>query len=496
MEVNTENFLLIGAVLLFVAVLAGKLAYRLGAPALLLFLAVGVFFGYDMLSFNSPELTQFIGMIALSIILFSGGMDTKLSEIKPIVVPGVVLATAGVLMTAVILGSFVYFLSPLLGIELTFPLALLLAATMSSTDSASVFSILRTKKQGLKENLRPLLELESGSNDPVAYILVVLLVGMLSPNKESVGAGASVVLFVVQMVVGAVAGYGFGRAAVWTINKINISNPSLYSVLLLAFVFLTFSVTTLLYGNGYLAVYIAGLVVGNRKIVHKRTVVSFFDGVTWLVQIIMFIMLGLLVDSRALIQPQVLILALCVALFMTFVARPVAVHVCMLPFRKFSKKARVYVSWVGLRGAVPIIFATYPLVDSVPNADLIFNVVFLVTVVSLVLQGTTVSGMANTLGVAKTERESSFGDAFQDRMKSAFTEVDVNEQMLSSGNTLKSIALPDHTLVIMVCRDGDYFVPQGGTELHLGDKLLILSDRNEELQAHYKELGLDEVIKF
>lgn len=496
MEVNTENFLLIGAVLLFVAVLAGKLAYRLGAPALLLFLAVGVFFGYDMLSFNSPELTQFIGMIALSIILFSGGMDTKLSEIKPIVVPGVVLATAGVLMTAMILGSFVYFLSPLLGIELTFPLALLLAATMSSTDSASVFSILRTKKQGLKENLRPLLELESGSNDPVAYILVVLLVGMLSPNKESVGAGASVVLFVVQMFVGAVAGYGFGRAAVWTINKINISNPSLYSVLLLAFVFLTFSVTTLLYGNGYLAVYIAGLVVGNRKIVHKRTVVSFFDGVTWLVQIIMFIMLGLLVDSRALIQPQVLILALCVALFMTFVARPVAVHVCMLPFRKFSKKARFYVSWVGLRGAVPIIFATYPLVDSVPNADLIFNVVFLVTVVSLVLQGTTVSGMANTLGVAKTERESSFGDAFQDRMKSAFTEVDVNEQMLFSGNTLKSIALPDHTLVIMVCRDGDYFVPQGGTELHLGDKLLILSDRNEELQAHYKELGLDEVIKF
>lgn len=496
MEVNTENFLLIGAVLLFVAVLAGKLAYRLGAPALLLFLTVGVFFGYDMLSFNSPELTQFIGMIALSIILFSGGMDTKLSEIKPIVVPGVVLATAGVLLTAVILGSFVYFLSPLLGIELTFPLALLLAATMSSTDSASVFSILRTKKQGLKENLRPLLELESGSNDPVAYILVVLLVGMLSPNKESVGAGASVVLFVVQMFVGAVAGYGFGRAAVWTINKINISNPSLYSVLLLAFVFLTFSVTTLLYGNGYLAVYIAGLVVGNKKIVHKRTVVSFFDGVTWLVQIIMFITLGLLVDSRALIQPQVLILALCVALFMTFVARPVAVHVCMLPFRKFSKKARFYVSWVGLRGAVPIIFATYPLVDSVPNADLIFNVVFLVTIVSLVLQGTTVSGMANALGVAKTEKESSFGDAFQDRMKSAFTEVDVNEQMLSSGNTLKSIALPDHTLVIMVCRDGDYFVPQGGTELHLKDKLLILSDRNEELQAHYKELGLDEVIKF
>ena len=181
---------------------------------------------------------------------------------------------------------------------------------------------------------------------------------------------------------------------------------------------------------------------------------------------------------------------------MTFIARPVAVHLCMLPFRKFSRKARHYISWVGLRGAVPIIFATYPLVDKVPHADLIFNVVFIVTIISLTLQGTTVSGMANALGVAKKERESSFGDAFQDRMKSAFTEVDVNEQMLSTGNTLKQINLPPHTLVIMVCRDGDYFVPQGDTALIIGDKLLILSDRNEELQAHYKELGLEEVIKF
>lgn len=496
MEITTENFLLIGAILLFVAVLAGKVAYRLGTPALLLFLGVGVFFGYEILSFNSPELTQFMGMIALSIILFSGGMDTKFSDIKPVLLPGIILATVGVLLTAFILGGFIYGISPWLGVGLSFPLALLLASTMSSTDSASVFSILRTKKQGLNEHLRPLLELESGSNDPVAYILVVLLVGMLSPNKEAVGIGTSIMLFVIQMVVGALAGYSLGRTAVWTINKINISNASLYSVLLLAFVFLIFSFTTLIHGNGFLAVYIAGLVVGNHKIVHKRTVVTFFDGVTWLVQIIMFIMLGLLIDVTELLRPSTLLLGVVTAVFMTFVARPVAVQLCMLPFKQFSRKARTYVSWVGLRGAVPIIFATYPLVDNVPHADLIFNVVFIVTIISLTLQGTTVSGMANALGVARKERESSFGDAFQDRMKSEFTEVDVNEQMLVSGNTLKLINLPPHTLVIMVCRDGDYFVPQGDTELHLGDKLLILSDRNEELQAHYKELGLNEVIKF
>ncbi len=496
MEITTENFLLIGAILLFVAVLAGKVAYRLGTPALLLFLGVGIFFGYDILSFNSPELTQFMGMIALSIILFSGGMDTKFSEIRSVMLPGIILATVGVLLTALILGGLIYGISPLLGVGLSFPLALLLASTMASTDSASVFSILRTKKQGLKENLRPLLELESGSNDPVAYILVLLLVGMLSPHEEGMNIGASIVLFFVQMIVGAIAGYGFGRAAVWTMNKINISNASLYSVLLLAFVFLTFSFTTLVEGNGFLAVYIAGLVVGNMKIAHKRTVVTFFDGVTWLVQIIMFIMLGLLVNTRSLLQPSTLILGGAVALFMTLIARPIAVQLCMLPFKKFSLKARTYVSWVGLRGAVPIIFATYPLVADVPNAELIFNVVFIVTIISLTLQGTTVSGMANTLGVACTERESSFGDAFQDRMKSAFTEVDVNEQLLATGNTLSKINLPQHTLVIMVCRDGDYFVPQGNTILNVGDKLLILSDRNEELQAQYKELGLDEVIKF
>lgn len=496
MVVTSENFLLIVAILLFIAVLAGKVAYRLGAPALLLFLGVGLFFGYKLILFDSPELTQFIGMLALCIILFSGGMDTKFSEIRPVLAPGIVLATAGVLLTAFIVGGFVFLLAPYLGYEFTFPLALLLAATMSSTDSASVFSILRTKKQGLREHLRPLLELESGSNDPMAYILVILLVRMLSPTEETMGIGASIGMFFVQMIVGALAGYGFGRAAVWTMNKINISNASLYSVLLLAFVFFIFSFTSLVRGNGYLAVYIAGLVVGNHKLVHKRTVVAFFDGFTWLFQIVMFLTLGLLVNLDEMLEWNTLLLGIAVGTFMILIARPAAVMLCMAPFRKFSFKARAYVSWVGLRGAVPIIFATYPLVAGIEGAQTMFNVVFIVTIISLVVQGTLVSGMANLLGMAYEEPESSFGDALQDRMKSDFSEVSVNEQMLASGNTLSHITLPENTLVIMVCRDGDYFVPKGQTELQVGDKLLVLSDRNEELQTQYKEFGLDEVIKF
>lgn len=489
-----EYFLLFGAILLIVSVLAGKVAYRFGAPALLLFLGVGMLFGYNLISFDSPEFAQFIGMIALCIILFSGGMDTKFSEIRPVIAPGIVLATVGVMMTAFVVGGFVWLFAPVLGYQVPFAMALLLAATMSSTDSASVFSILRTKKQGLRENLRPLLELESGSNDPMAYILTVLLVGMLSNGGENVSIGHSILMFFVQMIVGAVLGFAFGRATVWTINKIGLNTPSLYSVLLLAAVFFTFSFTTLVNGNGYLAVYIAGLMVGNRKIAHKRTLNTFFDSFTWLFQIIMFLTLGLLVNLESLFAPRVILLGCIVGAFMILVARPLSVFICLVPFRQFTLRARTYISWVGLRGAVPIIFATYPLVAEIKGAELLFDVVFFVTIISLVVQGTTVSGMANLLGLAFEERETSFGDALQDRMKSAFTEVEVNGAMLGSGNLLSDIVLPDNTLVVMVCRDGDYFVPRGTTKLVEGDRLLVLSDRNEELHTQYRELGIDEVL--
>ena len=494
--INAEHFLLIGAILLFVAVMAGKVAYRFNAPALLLFLAVGLFFGYDILSFNSPELTQFIGMISLCIILFSGGMDTKISEIRPILPQGITLATAGVLMTALLLGGFIYLIAPVIGFELSFPLALLLASTISSTDSASVFSILRTRRQGLRENLRPLLELESGSNDPMAYILVILLVKMLGGDGEEIGAGGAVIMLVVQMAMGAMIGYLFGRASVWIINKININNASLYSVLLLACVFFTFSFTSLVKGNGYLAVYIAGLIVGNNKLVNKRTVTTFFDGITWLFQIIMFLMLGLLVNLDEVLHLNTILLGVAAGSFLMLVARPIATFTCLAPFRSLSRKARAYISWVGLRGAVPIIFATYPWVARIEGAEIVFNVVFIMTILSLVVQGTTVSSMAELFGLAYTEKESKFEGALQDKVKSAFTEISVTEQMLSVGNTLNKVSLPDNTLVVMVCRDGDYFVPKGNAELHINDKLLILSDRNDELQAHYKEYGVEDIISF
>lgn len=491
-----ENFLLVGALLLFVAVLAGKAAYRLGAPALLLFLGVGMLFGYnDFISFDSATFAEFIGMIALCIILFSGGMDTKFSEIRPVIAPGVVMATLGVTLTALIVGSFIYLLAPYVDVKISFPLALLLAATMSSTDSASVFSILRTKKQGLRQNLRPLLELESGSNDPMAYILVVMLVGILTGSGE-VNWFEAIGTFVVQMVVGAALGYGFGRATVWVMNRINIrSNPSLYSVLLLACAFFTFAFTTMAYGNGYLAVYIAGLVVGNFRIVFRNMLGTFFDSFTWLLQIVLFLALGLFVDIHDLLDPNVFLMAIAIGLFMIFIARPISTIICMSPFRGFSRRARVYASWVGLRGAVPIIFALYPLTHGVANADYIFNVVFLVTIISLVVQGTTVSSMANWLDLSYEEPQQTFKLTVPDHIRSEFSEIEVNASMLKGGDTLKEIRLPGHTLVVMVYRNEKYFVPKGLTQLLPGDKLLVVSDNNDELLQKVKDLGIDNIIK-
>lgn len=492
-----ENFLLIGALLLFVAVLAGKAAYRLGAPALLLFLGVGVLFGYnDFVSFHSVDFAEFVGMIALCIILFGGGMDTTFTDIRPVMIPGVVMATLGVALTAAILGIFIYFIAPIIGVsqQISMPFALLMAATMSSTDSASVFSILRTKKQGLMENLRPLLELESGSNDPMAYVLTVVLVSVVT--GDNVTAGNVVGTFFVQMLVGAVLGYGFGRVTVWIINKINIrSNQSLYSVLLLACAFFTFSFTTIVYGNGYLAVYIAGLVVGNKKIVHRNMLRIFFDSFTWLLQIVLFLILGLIVDIEQLLSLDVLIMGGLIGLFMILVARPVAVFVSLAPFRKFSLKARSYVSWVGLRGAVPIIFALYSVSHGVENSQFLFNVVFIVTIISLLIQGTTVSGMANWLNLSFKEKERTFKLVVPDHIRSEFSEIEVNNSMLSNGKTLKDIRLPGHTLVVMVYRSGHYFVPKGDTELHKADKLLVVSDNNDELIRKVNEMGIENILK-
>ena len=321
MVFTAENILLIGSVLIFSSIIISKTGYRFGIPTLLLFLLVGMLFGSDGLGlqFNSARDAQFIGMMAMSIILFSGGMDTKYQDIKPVLKPGIVLSTVGVLLTTVLTGVFIYFLSGLThtNIELTMMASLLLAATMSSTDSASVFSLLRSQRMNLKENLRPMLELESGSNDPMAYMLTIVLIQIISSGSELSLAVVGRDLLV-QFLIGGSVGYAFGRFAVWLVNRINLSNSSLYPILLLSIVFATFTITDLLKGNGYLAVYIAGVIVGNARLVYRKEINTFMNGLTWLFQIIMFLSLGLLVNPHEMLD--IAAVALLIGLFMIVIA--------------------------------------------------------------------------------------------------------------------------------------------------------------------------------
>src|SRR5690554_862908 len=304
MGISIELILLTVSVLFFLSILAGKAGHRFGVPALLLFLAVGMIFGSDGIgiNFDNIQVAQTVGSVALCIILFSGGMDTKISDIKPILAQGVVLATVGVLLTAIFTGVAVWYV---LGMTMEsagigFLTALLLAATMSSTDSASVFSILRSKGLNLKNNLKPMLELESGSNDPMAYVLTITLIGLIRMDSEP-NYWLAFGELLLQLIVGGAAGFFLGKLAVYTNNHLKVDNKSLYPILVFTFCIFIFSVTYFIKGNGYLAVYIAGLVIGNSRFVHKRSSLNFFDGMAWMSQLLMFLTLGLLVNPSELV---------------------------------------------------------------------------------------------------------------------------------------------------------------------------------------------------
>lgn len=482
MVFTAENILLIGSVLIFSSIIISKTGYRFGIPTLLLFLLVGMLFGSDGLGlqFNSARDAQFIGMMAMSIILFSGGMDTKYQDIKPVLKPGIVLSTVGVLLTTVLTGVFIYFLSGLThtNIELTMMASLLLAATMSSTDSASVFSLLRSQRMNLKENLRPMLELESGSNDPMAYMLTIVLIQIISSGSELSLAVVGRDLLV-QFLIGGSVGYAFGRFAVWLVNRINLSNSSLYPILLLSIVFATFTITDLLKGNGYLAVYIAGVIVGNARLVYRKEINTFMNGLTWLFQIIMFLSLGLLVNPHEMLD--IAAVALLIGLFMIVIARPVSVFACLLPFRNISNKARLFVSWVGLRGAVPIIFATYPVIAGIEGSQQLFNIVFFITLLSLVVQGMSISSFARWLHLDLPEEKegNEFGVELPDEIDTKLEDMTLTTEMLAGGNRLKDMNIPKGSLVMLVKRGNEFIIPNGQVELHAGDKLLFISENKD-----------------
>ncbi|MDX1751693.1 cell volume regulation protein A [Salinimicrobium sediminis] len=486
MDITTENVLLIGSLLLLISILAGKTSYRFGVPTLILFLSVGILAGSEgigKIEFDDPQLAQFIGIVSLNFILFSGGLDTNWRSIKPILWHGISLSTLGVLFTALSLGTFVWAITDFSIYE-----GLLLGAIVSSTDAAAVFSILRSKNMALKANLRPTLELESGSNDPMAYFLTIAFLGLVVNQDQSL---LSIIpLFLQQILIGAALGFLFGKVSKMIINKITLDFEGLYPVLAIALMFLVFSATDRLGGNGFLAVYLCGVYLGNQDLIHKRTIMRFFDGVAWLMQIVLFLTLGLLVYPSDILP--VIGLGILISGFLILIARPIGVFVS-LSFFKMKMRRRWYISWVGLRGAVPIVFATYPLLAGIEKAHMIFNIVFFVSLTSVIVQGTTLSTVAKWLHVAlpKTVKKISPVDAFlADGTKSLIREITIPPDNFSVGKRIVDLHFPRTAIIAMISRNGKFLTPNGATEIQEEDTLIVLMENKQNVERVYHSLHL------
>lgn len=461
-----DRVLFIAAVLLLISVFASKASGRLGVPALVIFLGVGMLAGSDGLGgiyFDNAFVAQFIGVVALAFILFAGGLDTDWRHVRPVLTPALLLATVGVVISAGIMGLFAW---QVLGFSLLE--GMLLGAIVSSTDAAAVFTAMRARQMRLKGEVEPLLELESGSNDPMAVFLTTgLTLLIMTPGASVVSL---VPQFVWQMGAGVVLGLAFGWLAVQIINRVRLQVDGLYVVLSIAALLVAYAGTALLGGNGFLAVYIAGIYMAQQTFVHKRSLARFHDGMAWLMQIVMFLTLGLLVFPSQL--PTVAVPAIAAALVLVFVARPIAVFLC-LAFSKFNWREKVLISWVGLRGAVPIILATFPLLAGVPQANAIFNHVFFIVLVSVLLQGTTISVVARWLGLQAPPRPRI---NFSEHVANAIVEIPVGTASTVVGKQVVELGLPASALIVSIAREGETFVPNGSTVLEQGDVLLVVSD--------------------
>lgn len=391
-----EVYLAIAGLLLLLCVFANKITDKYGIPSLLLFLALGMLAGTDGiggLHFQDSHLTNYIGNIALIFILFSGGLDTKWTSIRPIILRGAILSTLGVFLTAAFLYVFAYYI-----VGLPFALALLLSVIVSSTDAPAVFSILRSHNMQLRDNLKSLLEFESGSNDPMAVFLSLAAINYLTiPHIE---LSSFISIFLLQMSLGVLLGLIFGHSGALLLRKWSLPYQGLYPVYGLSIVLLTFSLTQIIGGNGFLAVYLCGIVMGNTAFNYRRQFIKFNDALAWIMQIGMFLILGLLVNPHEL--GGIMLISLACTMLLMFAARPLAVFIS-LSGSQFNNREKILISWAGLKGAVPIILATYPLMQGFPNSQYLFNLIFFLVIISVILQGQSLPWLARKLKLEKSD---------------------------------------------------------------------------------------------
>lgn len=482
---NTNTILLSISFLIVVSILIAKLTKNIGVPVLLLFIGVGMIAGSEGpggIYFDNEKTAQNIGIISLIFILFSGGLETRWKAVKPVLWSSLSLATLGVLITTVAVAGFVYYT-----FHLSFLSSLLLGAVVSSTDAAAVFSILSFNNLNLKGRVKPLLELESGTNDPMAVFLTIGIVELITGKETSLLALTGT--FFLEMGVGLLIGLAGGRLTVFLINRLKFPIEGFYTVFTMACAVLIYSLTASLGGSGFLAVYIGGLIIGNNEVVYRKTIFRFFDGLAWLSQIVMFLSLGLLVFPSHLLT--VIKTGLMISLFLIFIARPLSVFIS-LSGSKFKLKEKLLIGWIGLRGAVPVILATFPLIAGVKNAEWIFNVVFFIVLTSALLQGWTTPFVAKILKLqAPEEKDKNYPLEFN--MEEETNMKLVNLRVPDKGNLINKslVQIPQlkGSLIVTISRKGRYFVPSGGTTLEVNDVIQVLTEKDKisDLKIHFAE---------
>lgn len=469
-----DQTLMLFGILFLLSIIFSKISDKYGVPVLLMFLAIGMLAGSDGifgLEFDNAKIAGDVGTIALVYILFAGGFNTGFKELQPVLKTGIVLSTLGVVISAVVTGIFAYYIMNFSILE-----SLLFGAIISSTDAAAVFAIMKTTK--LKNNLSYLLEFESGSNDPAAIFLTVTILGLVTATALP-DTFTLIKDFSLEFIFGGLMGYAFGSMIPSLMNKIKLGYWGLYPVLLISIVAILFGLTEKIGGNGYIAVYVAGIFANKREFLYKKNLVGFFEGIAWMMQIFIFLTLGLLVFPSEL--PKVAFLSFMMAVVIMFIARPISVFISTM-FSKYTNKEKLFISWVGLRGVVPIILATYPLSAGAQNAQIIFNTVFFIAIISVLAQGITLNKVAKYFGVIDEKKKFIGAMTSVPIRYSGIRQFCIGQDSKIIGKNLSELELPDYFLILLSKRNDEYIKVSGSFEFMENDLLLILCEDEQKYQ--------------
>ncbi len=474
-------FLIIIGIVIILCIVLNNVSMRIGLPTLLTFILLGMLFGNNgliPLHFENYRFAKEICTVALVFIMFYGGFGTRWETAKLVVTEASLLASVGVILTAGFTGLFCHF-----ALRWGWAESFLLGSVVSSTDAASVFSILRSKKLGLRNNTAPLLEMESGSNDPLSYMLTILMLGIL---KGTASGGSIAWMLIAQIIFGSGCGFCIAKAASYVLEHYRIKGEGFDSLFILAVAVLSYAVPDLIGGNGFLSTYIVGMALGNVEFQGKKGLVHFFDGLTDLMQVLIFFLLGLL--AHPLNFGKAILPALAIFAFMLLVSRPLAVGTILTPFRKYPLRQQALVSFVGLRGAASIVFAIISTVGSAPFEHDIFNIVFCIVLISISLQGSLIPWVSKKLDMidAETNVMKTFNDYSEDK-KLQFASVDINPDSEWAGKQIKDLKLPRNMLISMVIKGDERIIAKGDVTLESGDRAIVVTQDFEDSKTFLVE---------